>query len=79
MSGRRAERERERERERENISSRLHTASTGPDAELESTNRESMTCAEVKSQTLNRPSNQGAPVIVLSCAMVPSYNCTKQQ
>ena len=37
-------REREREAERERIPSRLHTVSTEPDAGLELTNRESMTC-----------------------------------
>ena len=44
---------------RRGIPSRLHTDSTEPDVGLELTNREIVTCAEVKSRTLNHP---GAPV-----------------
>ena len=53
----------EAEEGRERILSRLHAASTDPDAELKLTNREIMTWAEFKSGTLNRLSHPGAPIL----------------
>ena len=48
--------------ERENIPQRLHTVSAEPhDVGLRLTNREIMTRAEIKRQTLNRLSHPGAP------------------
>ena len=49
-----AERERER---RERIPNRLHTISTEPGSGLKLTDREIMTCVEVKSWTLNQVSH----------------------
>ena len=47
------DRDRDRDRDQETIPSRLHTVSAEPDAGLETTNRENMTRAEIKSWTLN--------------------------
>ena len=52
---------REREREKERIPSRLRTVHAEPNAGLELVNREIVTGAEVKSRTLSRPSQPGAP------------------
>ena len=52
-----------RKRDRDRIPSRLCTVSTEPDVELELTNREIMTSAEIKSQMLNRLSHPGAPTL----------------
>ena len=46
--------------ERERIPSRLLAVSAEPDAELDPVNCEIMTCAEIKSQKLNRLSHPGA-------------------
>ena len=43
----------QRERWRERIPSRIRVVSAKPDAGLEPTSREIMTCAETKSQKLN--------------------------
>ena len=67
------ERERERERvgegqkevKRERIPSRLHIVSTEPNVELELTNGENMTRAEIKSQSLNQLSLPGAQSLIL--------------
>ena len=53
--------QRERERERERIPSRLYTVSGEPDVELEPTNCEIVTWAEIESWMLNRWSQPGAP------------------
>ena len=49
------------ERGRDRILSSLHAVSTEPDVGLELTNREIMTPAEIKRQTLNRLHHPGAP------------------
>ena len=49
------------ERGRDRIPSRLRTVREEPNAGLELTNREIMTCAKIKSQRLNRLSHPGAP------------------
>ena len=57
-------RERERggaEKGRERIPSRLCTVSTEPTEGLDLTNVENMTCAQIKSWTLNQLSYPGAP------------------
>ena len=67
-----SERERERERTsrggaergRQRILSRLCAVSTEPDVGLEPTNREMMTQAEIKSQTLNPLSHPGVLNVV---------------
>ena len=51
----------ETERERERIPSRLQAVSTEPNAELELTNPESITQAEIGSQPLNRLIHPSAP------------------
>ena len=51
------------EREGEGENPRLCTASVGPDVGLESTNRQMMTQAEIKSRTLNRLSHSGTPIV----------------
>ena len=52
---------REGQRGRERIPSRVHAVSTGPDVGLDLTNCESVTWAEVQSQTLNWLSHPGTP------------------
>ena len=53
--------EAERERWRERIPSRLRAVSAEPNAGLELTNHEIMTCAEIKSQMINQMIHPGAP------------------
>ena len=55
--------EEQRERGRQGIPSRLQAFSTEADVGLDPTNREIMTCAEIKSRTLNRLSQSGALTI----------------
>ena len=42
----------------------LQSVSTQPDAGLEPTDQDIMTCAETKSQMLNRLSHPGAPMVI---------------
>ena len=58
------EREREGERQRERLPSGICTVTEEPDSGLRVTNREIMTRAATKSQTLNRLSHPDAPVVL---------------
>ena len=69
------QREREREREGERIPSSLRAVSAEPHAELERTNREIVTRAEIKSQTLDRLSPPGARLSVLLRSKGPAATC----
>ena len=51
------------EKGRERIPSRLHAVSTQPDTEPDLMNREIMTLAQIKSQTLNQLSHPSALVV----------------
>ena len=53
----------ERERETQRIPSRLCTVSAEPNVGLHLTNCEIMTGSEIKSQSFNRLSHPGAPVV----------------
>ena len=62
-----SERARKQGRGRERIPSRLHTVRAEPDAGIELSDRETMTWAEIKSQTFNQLSHPGAPLFLIFC------------
>ena len=63
MSRTRGGREGRRERDRQSIPNRLHDASSEPDMGLKLINCKIMTCVEIRSLKLKRPSHPGAPGI----------------
>ena len=69
----------QKERERERIPNRLYTVSPEPDVGLEPTNWEIMTCAEIKSQTLNQLSHPGAPKTKNYFKTLCSVSCCPKQ
>ena len=62
----------QREEERENPKQVLHRKHR-PDTGLDPMNCESMSWAAVKSQTLNRLSHPGAPILHLSILCIPLW------